>query len=133
LEPKEKANRSRSILENVEFTAKAIQLIEEGKAMDPADLVKHLKISLPGVRELFNAIVEAKSITVAPVLDAFKKLENLVAELLSAMNDIESYIKGVEDVKREVNNIVRTINQALLNLKRFNVDGLKVSLKSLGK
>lgn len=133
MEPKEKANRSRSILENVEFTAKAIQLIEEGKAMDPADLVKHLKISLPGVRELFNAIVEAKSITVAPVLDAFKKLENLVAELLSAMNDIESYIKGVEDVKREVNNIVRTINQALLNLKRFNVDGLKVSLKSLGK
>jgi len=133
LEPKEKANRSRSILENVEFTAKAIQLIEEGKAMDPADLVKHLKISLPGVKELFNAIVEAKSIIVAPVLDAFKKLENLVAELLSAMNDIESYIKGVEDVKREVNNIVRTINQALLNLKRFNVDGLKVSLKSLGK
>jgi len=133
LEPEEKAGRSGSVLEDIDLTVKAIELFDKGVVRDPTDLVKHLKISLPQAEELFNAIVKAKSMTVAPVVEASRKLDELIAEALDAVNDIESYIKRVEDVKRELNNIVGAANQVFLNLKSVNIDELKRVVEELRK
>jgi len=150
LEQKEKSGEGRSVLEDVELTVKAIQLIEEGKALDPADLVKHLRIPLPQAEELFNAIARTKSMTILPVSEAAEKLKEVVERIIAAKEDLkftadlarqtrEELIKAIAEAgaaRSELDKFVRSpqmieLRHVVERLQRVNLNEVKEAADNL--
>jgi len=58
---------------DVGLVVKAVKVIESGRARDPAELVKALRISLPDAAELIEAIVDAKKLQQISVAEAERR------------------------------------------------------------
>jgi len=87
-----------SVLWDAELNAKAIELIEEGKARTPADLVKHLKIPIPQATELFNAAATAMGMTVTNIVELLKKVDETRSEVLGLQCGLDERIRELREL-----------------------------------
>jgi len=88
-----------SVLWDTELAAKAIELIEEGKARTPADLVKHLKIPIPQAVELFNAAATAMGMTVTDIVELLKKVDETRSEVLGLQRGLDERIRELRGLE----------------------------------
>jgi len=87
-----------SVLWDAELAAKAIELIEEGKARTPADLVKHLKIPIPQAVELFNAAATAMGMTVTDIVELLKNVDETGNKVLGLQRGLDERIRELREL-----------------------------------
>jgi len=88
-----------SVLWDAELNAKAIELIEKGKARTPADLVKHLKIPIPQAVELFNAAATAMGMTVTDIVELLKKVDETENKVLGLQRGLDEGIRELHEIE----------------------------------
>jgi len=100
-----------SILNNVELTNRAIELIDRGEVKDPTDLVRIMKIPLPDAITLFKAIAEARKLNTITVLEESKKLYNDLVKLVNQSRLDFSIWQLLDEFKLLLNEIKFRLNQ----------------------
>jgi len=101
-----------------EIQANAIQLVREGKARNPNDLVLELKIPLDDAKMLFDRIVKNEEITNINTIEAVARIARYVREIEKRFSKLKELVRRGEDIEKRLSDLIREVDESIAKLNK---------------